>query len=433
MVGSRRVTGAGSARTEGARRATGVSADGAALGSGALAPGQRWSASRKRDVVLRPLRGESLDAVSRELGLEVYRLEAWKARALAGIELGLKAQAGEPLAAELDAAKRHIGELSMENELLRERARVAERRLPLATRRSRRCAQRPPRRRGGATVSSGCVARGSGRARRSTRGGLVCGAQRGVMARGARGPSPSSSNATTSAGASRSWRIARRSKRARNTSYAMQRSANVCPRNRVRYTRGMPTFEEAAAKVLALHRPGWRNAKHAAQWATTLQEYAHPHLGSLPVSEVTTADVLTVLTAIWHDKPETARRVRQRIGAVMKWAVAKGYRQDNPAGDALAQALPRHTVVRRHLRALPHGEVAGAIQVVRASRASAPVKLAFEFLVLTAARSGEVRLATWDEMDLDAAVWLVPGARMKAKRDHRVPLSGRALAILRDA
>ena len=151
------------------------------------------------------------------------------------------------------------------------------------------------------------------------------------------------------------------------------------------------------------------------------------------MSEVTTADVLTVLTAIWHDKPETARRVRQRIGAVMKWAVAKGYRQDNPAGDALAQALPRHTVVRRHLRALPHGEVAGAIQAVRASRASAPVKLAFEFLVLTAARSGEVRLATWDEIDLDATVWLVPGARMKAKRDHRVPLSGRALAILRDA
>ena len=122
----------------GSRRATGVSADGAAVGSGALAPGQRWSASRKRDVVLRLLRGESLDAVSREVGLEVYRLEAWKARALAGIELGLKAQGGEPLAAELDAAKRHIGELSMEIELLRERARAAERRLPLATRRSRR-------------------------------------------------------------------------------------------------------------------------------------------------------------------------------------------------------------------------------------------------------------------------------------------------------
>ena len=138
MVGSRRVQGAGSAQTEGARRASGVGADGAAVGAGALAPGQRWSASRKRDVVLRLLRGESLEMVSREVGVEFYRLEAWQARALAGLELGLKAQGGEPLAAELDAAKRHIGELSMEIELLRERARVAECRLPLATRRSRR-------------------------------------------------------------------------------------------------------------------------------------------------------------------------------------------------------------------------------------------------------------------------------------------------------
>ena len=121
MVQSKRVKGTGSARTEGARRATGVGVDGAAVGSGALAPVQRWSASRKRDVVLRLLRGESLDAVSREVGVEVYRLEAWKTRALAGFELGLKEQAGAPLAAELDAAKRNIGELSMENELLRER------------------------------------------------------------------------------------------------------------------------------------------------------------------------------------------------------------------------------------------------------------------------------------------------------------------------
>ena len=138
MVGSKRVKGAVSARTEGARRASGVGADGAAVGAGALAPGQRWSASRKRDVVLRLLRGESLDTVSRAVGVELYRLEAWQARALAGLERGLKAQAGEPLAAELDAAKRHIGELSMEIELLRERARAAERRLPLATRRSQR-------------------------------------------------------------------------------------------------------------------------------------------------------------------------------------------------------------------------------------------------------------------------------------------------------
>ena len=139
MVRSRSVKGPGSARTEGARRATGVRADAAAGGAGALAPRQRWSASRKRDVVLRLLRGKSLDAVSREVGVELYRLEAWKERALAGLELGLKgSKAGEPAVAALDTAKRHIGELSMEVELLRERARAAARRLPLPMRRSRR-------------------------------------------------------------------------------------------------------------------------------------------------------------------------------------------------------------------------------------------------------------------------------------------------------
>ena len=115
--------------------ATGVRADDAAAGAGSLAPGQRWSASRKRDVVLRRLRGESLEALSREVGVEIYRLEEWRERAMAGLELGLQDRHGEPVAEVLDAAKRHIGELSMEIELLRERARAAEQRLPLAMRR----------------------------------------------------------------------------------------------------------------------------------------------------------------------------------------------------------------------------------------------------------------------------------------------------------
>ncbi len=109
-----------------------------------------------------------------------------------------------------------------------------------------------------------------------------------------------------------------------------------------------------------------------------------------------------------------------------------GHRPDNPAGDALGQALGRQQAIVQHMRALPHGAVADALATVRASQASVTTKDAFEFLVLTAARSGEVRLATWDEMDLDAGVWTIPGARMKAKRDHRIPLSGRALAILHD-
>jgi transposase len=139
MGRSRGVRSKGSARTQGARRATGVRAGGPeAGGAGPLAPGQRWSAGRKQEVVLRLLRGESLDGLSRELGVEIYRLEEWRERALVGLELGLKDRQGEPLAAELDAAKRHIGELSMEIELLRARARAAEERLPLGMRRSRR-------------------------------------------------------------------------------------------------------------------------------------------------------------------------------------------------------------------------------------------------------------------------------------------------------
>ena len=112
--------------------------------------------------------------------------------------------------------------------------------------------------------------------------------------------------------------------------------------------------------------------------------------------------------------------------------VAMGYRPDNPVGDSLGQALGRQQAVVQHMRALPHGAVPDALATVWASSARPVVKLIFEFVVLTAARSGEVRLATWDEMDLDAGVWTIPAARMKAKRDHRVPLSGRALAILHD-
>ena len=200
-----------------------------------------------------------------------------------------------------------------------------------------------------------------------------------------------------------------------------------------RSVHGQLTFEAAAARVLDQQRPGWRNAKHALDWPRSLRAYAFPRIGAAPISEVTTADVLAILTPIWHTKPATARRVRQRIGAVMKWAVAMGYRPDNPAGDVLAQALGRQQALVQHMRALPHGEVADAITTVWASQASVTTRQAFEFLVLTAARSGEVRLATWNEMDLDERVWTIPAARMKAKRDHRVPLSARAMATLTNA
>ena len=212
-----------------------------------------------------------------------------------------------------------------------------------------------------------------------------------------------------------------------------QARAGGDPLTEQRHAQHVPTVEEAAAVVLEQQRPGWRHARYARDWPRSLRAYAFPRIGAVPVSDVTTADVLAILTPIWHDKPETARRVRQRIGAVMKWAIAMGYRPDNPAGDALGQALGRQRAVVQHMRALPHGEVADALATVRTSRALVTTKDAFELLVLTAARSGEVRLATWDEMDLGAGVWTIPAARMKAKRDHRVPLSGRAGAILHDA
>jgi len=196
----------------------------------------------------------------------------------------------------------------------------------------------------------------------------------------------------------------------------------------------VPTFADAAEKVITFHAGNWRDGgKSAQQWRASLRDYAMPRLGRLQVSAVTSADVMAVLLPIWHDKRETARRVRQRVGAVMKWAIAQGYRQDNPAGEAIGAALPRNGHVRKHMAALPHADVSHALARVRASAAVASTKLAFEFLVLTAARSGEVRLATWDEIDLVAAVWTVPADRMKANREHRVPLCGRAVEILNEA
>ena len=201
----------------------------------------------------------------------------------------------------------------------------------------------------------------------------------------------------------------------------------------VQRRRDVPTFEEAAVKVIELHRPNWRNTKHAAQWTATLRTYAYPKIGNKGVDQVSTADVMAVLLPIWNDRHETARRVRQRIGTVMKWAVAQGLRQDNPGGDAIGAALPKNGGIQRHHQALPHAEVAGAIETVYRSGASASAKLAFEFLVLTACRSGEVRLANWDEIDIDASEWTIPAERMKTKRPHRVPLSGRAVEVLHEA
>lgn len=195
-----------------------------------------------------------------------------------------------------------------------------------------------------------------------------------------------------------------------------------------------PTFAQAAEKVIAIQRAGWTNgAKSEAQWRQSLTTYVYPTIGDRPVSAIQPRDVLELLVPIWHTKPETARRVRQRVSAVMKWSVVHGYRKDDPAGDVLAPVLAKQNGVKNHHKALSHAHVAQALAKVAASAAWTGTKLAFQFLVLTAARSKEVRLATWQEIDLKAATWTVPASRMKAKREHRVPLSTQALEVLQQA
>ncbi len=221
--------------------------------------------------------------------------------------------------------------------------------------------------------------------------------------------------------------------RARQQALANARTVSEGRDPRDRASRA-PTFEQAVETVIGIHAENWKEGgKSAAQWRASLRDYAVPKIGAKRVDRISTGDVMEVLLPIWSTKRETARRVRQRIGAVMKWAVAQGYREDNPAGDAISAALPKNSVRRQHQRALPHSQVAAALERVRASKAHRATALAFEFLVLTACRSGEVRGARWGEMDAATATWTVPSVRMKAKLEHRVPLSGRAVAVLDEA
>ena len=197
----------------------------------------------------------------------------------------------------------------------------------------------------------------------------------------------------------------------------------------------VPSLEEAADSVIAMHSGTWRDGgKTEARWRSTLAAYVFPRLGRKSVADITTADVLAVLThdGFWSTKRETARKVRQRISAIMDWAAAEEHRTDNPC-HALKAALPKAGRKTQHQRALPFDRVSGAVGRVRVSGAYPTTKLAFELLVLTATRSGEVRRARWEEFDLDATVWTIPGERTKTGRPHRIPLSPRALDVLRDA
>ena len=195
---------------------------------------------------------------------------------------------------------------------------------------------------------------------------------------------------------------------------------------------GVPTFNEAVEAVIDAHRGGWKNGRSETNWRRPLT-YA-VSLGRVPVDQITTSDLARVLRPVWHDKPETARKLRTRLGMVMRWAIAEGHRTADPAGPALTAALPRHTVPPKHHRSLPHGEIAEALRIVDGSARAWPVsKSCLRFIVATACRSGEARLARWDEIDRDAETWTVPGERSKTQPSHIVPLSKMALAALAEA
>jgi len=193
------------------------------------------------------------------------------------------------------------------------------------------------------------------------------------------------------------------------------------------------TFKQAALELVERKRPGWKSTKHAAQWTATLGTYVFPKIGPMQVGHVETADVIAVLTPIWANKPETANRVRQRIEAVLDYTTALGIRKgDNPARwrGHLDHLLPKPTKVRavKHHPALPHGQIAD-FMVDLAGRGGVAAR-ALAFTILTAARSGETRGLTWAEIDMDACIWTIPAERMKAGKEHRVPLSDAAITLL---
>jgi integrase len=198
----------------------------------------------------------------------------------------------------------------------------------------------------------------------------------------------------------------------------------------------VPTFAEAAERLIEAKRPGWRNPKHGAQWANTLRTYAYPVIGHKRPADVTLDDVLRILSPVWGAKTETATRLRQRLEAALDYCAVHGWRtDDNPARwrGKLDKVLPSPQKLkkRKHFAAVPYPEVPAVMDALRDAPGIAA--LCLRFIILTACRSGEARGARWDEIDLEGAVWSIPGDRMKAGEPHRVALSDEALAVLKQA
>ena len=202
-------------------------------------------------------------------------------------------------------------------------------------------------------------------------------------------------------------------------------------RRQERHVKTVPTFEKAAREVHQARAQTFRNERHAEQWISTLEKYVFPQLGTRRVDSIDSGDVLKILSPIWIEIPETARRIRQRMQTVFRWAKAAGLSGDNPV-DGIAEALPKHNLKQQHHPALAYAELPAFIQKLRSYEGVA-TGLGLEFLILTASRTSEVLLAKWTEIDFDGRTWIIPAGRMKARVEHRVPLAARAIEILREA
>jgi integrase len=194
---------------------------------------------------------------------------------------------------------------------------------------------------------------------------------------------------------------------------------------------GIPTFERAARLYHETVKPSWKNGKHGDQWLTTLERHAFPHIGSTRVDHIDAPTIQNVLVPIWLTLPETARRVRQRIGSVLDFAHGKGWRATETPRGAINALMKRLKQPRKGpgFAAMPYADLPSFMEGLRNAQPSIG-RLALQFLILTAARSGEVRFATWSELEVDKANWNIPGQRMKAGEPHSVPLTAPALAIL---
>jgi integrase len=222
---------------------------------------------------------------------------------------------------------------------------------------------------------------------------------------------------------------------AREIAYDLRRSARKGgdPSAQVRTPSTKPTFKTLVEQVHKANLPTWKNEKHGAQWINTLKQYAYPVIGERQIDDIERPDILNILQPIWLEKPETARRLRQRLRAVFDWAKAHHMRDgDNPV-DAVEKALPRQTEDVEHHAALPIDGMQKFLTDLRSRSADASTLLAFEFLILTATRTSEAINARWPEINLADKTWTVPKERMKAGVEHVVPLPARCLAILEEA